>query len=105
MSLIGRKLAEVAEQLATGAKQRAASLEEEYLALKAQAADKEAERDLARGAEQRSLHFRSALGTDLICPICWIDRANRAPMKPIAGDDRHDVFRCGVCHFEVSVEA
>ena len=37
---------------------------------------------------------------DRICAYCFILHGNEFPLRPIAGDDRVDRFRCGECDRE-----
>jgi hypothetical protein len=53
--------------------------------------------------EERLLKFPVQQGSDHLCPRCWIEKGGLSPLKKISNQGDHDIFRCGVCEYELLV--
>lgn len=63
----------------------------------------EKECDAARGAPERLSNFLIQLGSDYLCPRCWIEEGRRSPLNPVPSNTREDLLRCGLCQFELPI--
>jgi hypothetical protein len=94
---------EEASYIASREHKRAANLNEEYLALQAQADDHKAKRDAARAAPERLLSFQAKSDGDYQCPACWIERNAQALLAPKASATKDDIFECVKCGHETII--
>ena len=95
---------DVAEQIVQRSKNRTPKLQRELSEIEARKAEVEALLNSANLARQRLAIFQVKIGADYQCPICWIEREVRAPIRSIgAGTDNEDLFRCSVCGTDFSV--
>jgi hypothetical protein len=46
------------------------------------------------------LSFRSNAPVLYLCPRCWVEKGGLAPFP---SDARHDLFRCGLCEYELLI--
>ena len=63
----------------------------------------ERECDAARGALERLSNFPIQLGSDYLCPRCWIEEGRRSPLIPVPSNSRENLLRCGWCQFELLI--
>jgi hypothetical protein len=56
-----------------------------------------------RLVEERLLKFPVQQGSDHLCPRCWIEKGGLSPLKKISNQGDRDIFRCGVCEYELLV--
>jgi hypothetical protein len=56
-----------------------------------------------RLVEERLLKFPVQQGSDHLCPRCWIEKGGLSPLKKISSQGDRDIFRCGVCEYELLV--
>lgn len=96
--------ASMAHDLAKQKGAKAARLERERSDLRAQLAKVEGEISIAKDASTRAETY-PIVGSETICPVCWIN-GKQSYVRAIGGGTReHDLFRCGGCNdtFEVPV--
>ena len=96
-------LKKVAEEIALKARSRVADLEAQELHLMSQIHEVQAVSQKLRGAVQRLAKFQVQTGGQYQCPRCWIDDEVCSNLRPIPSDTKADLFRCGVCHLELSI--
>ena len=58
---------------------------------------------MARGSLNRAANFPVKNGADYLCPLCWVDEGKMSPLRPVPSQDRHDIFRCGLCRYEAVI--
>ena len=57
----------------------------------------------ARGAPERLSNFPIQLGSDYLCPRCWIEEGRRSPLNSVRSSTGEDLLRCGLCQFELLI--
>jgi hypothetical protein len=103
MASIADYLRKVAQDIANGADERIAQLENQKLRLQSQMREIEAVSKSLSFAAQRLANFPVKNGADYLCPQCWIEQGKMAPLKPIPSSDSHDIFRCSLCRYEAVI--
>lgn len=63
----------------------------------------EMECDAARGAPERLSNFPIQLGSNYLCPRCWIEEGRRSPLNPAPSNTRRGLLHCGFCQFELLI--
>jgi hypothetical protein len=63
----------------------------------------EKECDAARGAPERLSSFPIQLGSDYLCPRCWIEEGRRSPLCSVPTNTGDDLLRCRLCQFELLI--
>jgi hypothetical protein len=53
--------------------------------------------------EERLSKFPVQLGTDYLCPRCWVEEGGLSPLKKISTQGNQDRFYCGLCQYELLV--
>lgn len=89
-----------AAQLRDGLQAQAQALQTELREIEARNAEIEANLDAARGSQQRFIEFRTLLGSEALCPVCWMTRGRRFVLRPFGGDDSINQYRCPECSHE-----
>lgn len=97
-SHVVQHLAEIAKELGLEAQARHRQAHAELLQLEAIISQKRTAAEAASMAHKRSLNFSPALGRELLCPDCWVNRGNQSALRPIPGTDDTDIMKCSVCH-------
>jgi len=46
--------------------------------------------------------FQPIFNGNFQCPNCWVRSGIHARLTPIQGTDDEDIFRCGICDYEVT---
>jgi hypothetical protein len=82
---------------------RAEALEPEIRQTEARLREMEAERQAARDTPERLTNFTPMVGGNYQCPLCWIIKEARRPVRPLVSNTRGDAFVCDACAFEVVV--
>ncbi len=59
--------------------------------------------DAARGVPERLSNFPIELGSDYLCPRCWIEEGRRSLLNPVPSNTREDLLRCSLCQFELLI--
>ncbi|QWG10836.1 hypothetical protein KMZ29_13650 [Bradyrhizobium sediminis] len=103
MSTVGNHLAKAAEDAANSAQERIASFDRQLADIEKKKADIEANRAALRGSLQRLANFPVKSGANYLCPLCWVDEGKMSPLAPVASDNRDDIFRCRMCHYEAVI--
>src|SRR5580704_17943827 len=97
-----QELRQAALDLAQRKQYRLPEIERELQEIEARKAALLAERVIIREAFQRASDFVGRLGSDYLCPRCWVDHCRRSTLRAIPSNSDADVFRCGACHLELS---
>jgi hypothetical protein len=93
------KLKLIAADYAQNQKYRIDELQRELLELETR---KSLLTDQLQAARDSTLRFaiyspRAGLTSDYECPACWIQRGEKASLKPLPSDSSIDDFQCSVC--------
>jgi hypothetical protein len=76
----------------------------EIAQLKAEIVLKEADLEMATTSLSRAEEFGKMVQEGPLCPSCWIDRAEKASLRPVGrapeDDPRIDLFRCNKCNLK-----
>jgi hypothetical protein len=96
---IAQRLFAEAEQIAKQFERDVANLQREILDLETELQQKKATLHHARMASERARNFVPMLGANFYCPACWIEKEEKAALRPIPGD----IMRCNVCDREFAV--
>ena len=96
---LGDRLFGIARELAQQSAVRAANLEQEIIAAETQLQNKQTALRNVRMASTRASSFVPMLRSDFYCPACWIEKEQRATLRPIPGD----VMSCDVCDSDFAV--
>jgi uncharacterized small protein (DUF1192 family)/DNA-directed RNA polymerase subunit RPC12/RpoP len=99
------QLKQAAIEIADRLEARVSQLDREIAGLEQERAKKQAERDLASRAPQRLANFPVQVGSDYLCPRCWIEEGKRSPIAPIPSETRDDIFRCPLCSYETIIQS
>jgi hypothetical protein len=78
---------------------RTSQLQREISDLEAQLQKKEAAHYLARTAANRARNFVPMRGVDFYCPSCWVEKEERAVLRPIP----MDTMKCDSCNRDFDV--
>ena len=60
----------------------------------------EAQRVQAGNARKAAADYPVNMGADYLCPVCWVSSNITSPLEPVPSQDRNDIFRCNLCHYE-----
>jgi hypothetical protein len=96
------RLSQLAHQLAEDARVRAGYYKEQLRQLQARQAKIQTSLDAANLSRKRFARFQAEVNGHFQCPRCWINKATRSRLDPVAGTAGEDIFRCNECDFEIS---
>jgi hypothetical protein len=98
MSSTRNQLIQTALELGSGHKRRELDTQEKKNALRLEMQQQEHIAKEARFAFERSLNFDVTLGTDYLCPRCWVAQGVRSTLVAVP-TERHDEddFQCSSC--------
>jgi len=96
----GRRLSQLAHQLADEARVRADYYKEQLRLLQARQAEIQTSLAAANLSRRRVAKFQTEVNGNFQCPRCWINQAMRSSLDPVAGSSV--IFRCNECDFEIS---
>ncbi|WP_141933491.1 hypothetical protein [Bradyrhizobium sp. UNPA324] len=60
--------------------------------------------ETASQSSKRAEEFRPKSGIDYLCPRCWVQHCRNSLLRPIPSTTRQDIFRCGSCGAEFSLD-
>ena len=92
-----------AREIAKSMEARLTDIKHRLVEAKEKVSEIEAERDAVTTARQRLSKFPIERGGTYLCPRCWVEKGGLAPLRPIPGDTQHNLFRCGVCEYELLI--
>ena len=92
-----------AREIAKSMEGRLTDIKHRLVEAKEQVSEIEAERDAVATARRRVSKFPIERGGTYLCPRCWVEKGGLAPLRPIPRDAQHDLFRCGVCEYEILI--
>jgi hypothetical protein len=94
---------QAAREIAKSMEARLTDIKHRLVEAKEQVSEIEAERNAVATAQQRLSKFPIERGGTYLCPRCWVEKGGLAPLRPIPSDARHDLFRCGLCEYELLI--
>ncbi len=100
MSGIFEKLRQAANDTADHLTSMISELDRQIAQLDGRKKDIETQRMKARHALEAASNYPVNIGADYLCPICWVSNNRMFPLQPIPSQNRNDVFRCNLCHYE-----
>ena len=62
----------------------------------------EADRLAARNALKRAANYPVKSGVDFLCPLCWVNGGKTSLLRGVRSQYKRDIFRCSLCHYEVT---
>ena len=102
MPAIAEVMKQKAQEIADYAHEKIARFDKQLADIEQEKTKLNAERHKAQGSLQRAADFRVKSGADYLCPLCWLDDGITSRLRPAPSTDRHDIFRCNTCNFEMS---
>jgi hypothetical protein len=91
-------LMEVATELTAASQARLRQTHDEIEDLEAQLRQLKAQRDGQLDARKRLDAYQPKVGTDYLCPNCWIKDGQRSTLTPIPFERAdEDIMRCPTC--------
>ena len=100
---IASEIKHIATKMAVSAQHRLERLQEELAEVETRKTEIEAQLNAARLAPERVFNFQPQIARQYQCPRCWIEREVRSEINPIPSDTSDDLFRCRICHFEITI--
>jgi hypothetical protein len=95
---IENELLRMAQEVVAESQAGSAYAYKAYLDAQARTAQLKARLDFANQADDRLASFQAKIGADDQCPRCWIERHSSAPLFPVPGGPKEDIFECGNGH-------
>jgi hypothetical protein len=91
-------LMDVATELAAASRARQRQTNDEIEDLEAQLRQLTEQRDGQIDARKRLDAYQPKVGTDYLCPNCWVKDGRRSPLTPIPFERAdEDIMRCHTC--------
>lgn len=100
MAGIFEKLREAANDAADHLVSTISDLDRQIAELNERKKNIEARRVQASNAPKAAADYPVNIGADYLCPVCWVSNNIMSPLQPIPSQDRNDIFRCNLCHYE-----
>ena len=100
MSGIFEKLRQAANDTADHLTSMISELDRQIAQLDERKKNIETERMKARHALKAAAAYPVNIGAAYLCPICWMSNNRMSSLQPIPSQNRNDVFRCNLCHYE-----
>jgi superfamily II helicase len=91
-----------ARELAGRAGARIAAIEHELYELEARRMSLENEREALGLASSRLSGFNVSLGTNYLCPYCWMEHQKIALMLLVSVEQDQQIVRCRECEHELA---
>lgn len=107
MAGIREQLLADARRLLEAQRRKKAQLTQERAELAERAARIEDGLKTAEAMPERYARFESVLpvGPDLLCPVCFLERDTRTPIKPVEGTADTDRWVCPLGHYSAESDA
>lgn len=105
MAIPREQIRNIAAQIRDGLQRRVPKLERDLANMETHKREMEAQLKAADVSVKRFADFPVTLGTDYLCPFCWMHYGKKSVLKPIGGGtDKQDIFRCPGCDAKLTVD-
>ena len=96
-------LIQLANDIATKREGRLLELKAELVKIEEKKSEIERSLHTARVALKRANDYDPILGSDFICPRCWVDDEARNLMSPKPSETKDDIWECSHCGQSITI--